>query len=564
MKTVFCMRKSMRLAIIALALIGMIGMPSASSLASSSWKVSEVALPGVNGESNNIAFAFDRYVLVAPYAPSKPIAEDADLSSLDNHFLYLFDTKKPFANPVTISLQTLSSGKTVFYPTKVLFDPTSQIVYVRGTRFIETEEGFNAVEVLAYTRLNLDDNNKPIFNSTISVVDIKGVGAADYCSDAPLDFALGRNGSFLVFTNGASIFTYNIDEGYIYGVDIVPAKDFGPDNQITYLDVDEVTNVVTVCWNSKEKSEDGHVKTLSELSFYNLVEKGSLDLNKRIKPENFPENTAMTPGSRVAITATKDDKNNTISEFAYFVTNDGTLCQIDLDPRTNVSPSVKQLQKFDAFAQESAEDASPRNVKVDSSKRVVGIVKQGFTAQISRPSNGKRGRAKNLIRTLSTFNAVEAPAFAVAKLSKQKGKVLSSNVFTEYFRAEEGLTNFASGTEGQWMISTHSGKLYSIATTDDPQRASPELMVQLGSRTDQIAFCSARSSVVAISSLASDESGEGIAAPGSLIVARPNDISTQATNTMNLFASPDAQNLLASKIVPGPSIRRPCNDKRVN
>src|SRR6185503_3203580 len=102
------------------------------------------------------------------------------------------------------------------------------------------------------------------------------------------------------------------------------------------------------------------------------------------------------PGSRIAITATKDDKNNTISEFAYFVTNDGTLCQIDLDPRTNVSPSVKQLQKFDAFAQESAEDASPRNVKVDSSKRVVGIVKQGFTAQISRPSNGKRGRAKNL------------------------------------------------------------------------------------------------------------------------------------------------------------------------
>ena len=71
------------------------------------------------------------------------------------------------------------------------------------------------------------------------------------------------------------------------------------------------------------------------------------------------------------------------------------------------------------------------------------------------------------------------------------------------------------------MISTHSGKLYSIGTADDPQKASLELMVQLGSRTDQIAFCSARSSVVAISSLASDESGEGIATPGSLIVAKP-------------------------------------------
>ena len=383
------------------------------------------------------------------------------------------------------------------------------------------------------------------------------IGAADNCSDAPIDFALGRNGSYLVFTNGASIFTYNLDQGYIYGVDIVPAKDFSQDNKITYLDVDETTNVVTVCWNNKLKGEDGSVKTLSELSFYNLVENGSLDLNKRIKPENFPENTAMTPGSRVAITAT----NNGESDFAYFVTNDGTLCQVDIDPGTNVSPSVKQLQKFDAFAQTSADDASPRNVKVDSSKRMVGIVKQGFTAQIRRPAGNNRGRAKNLIRTLSTFNAVEEPAFALVKLSKQKSKVLSSNVFTEDFRAEEGLTNFASATEGQWMISTHSGKLYSIGTTDDPQRASLELMVQLGTRTDQIAFCSARSSVVAISSLASDESGEGIAAPGSLIVARPSDVSTQTASTMNIFAS---QNLLASKITPRPSIRRPCNDKRVN
>ena len=86
MKKVFGMHKSMRLAIITLALTGMLGMPTTSSLASGSWKVSEVPLPGVNGESNNVAFAFDRYVLVAPYAPSKPIAEDADLSSSRQSF----------------------------------------------------------------------------------------------------------------------------------------------------------------------------------------------------------------------------------------------------------------------------------------------------------------------------------------------------------------------------------------------------------------------------------------------------------------------------------------------
>ncbi|MGA9772385.1 MAG: hypothetical protein WBV94_25355 [Blastocatellia bacterium] len=557
MKIVSGMHKSMRFAILLLALTGMLGMPSTSSLASAPWKVSEVPLPGVNGESNNVAFAFDRYVLVAPYASTKQIAEDADLSSLDNHILYLFDTKKPFAAPQSIDLKPVGSSKTIFYPTRVVFDPKSQNVYVRGTRFVETEEGFEGIEVLGNTKLNLDDNNKPVFNSSFTVIDIKGVGAADHCSDAPLDFATGQNGSLVVFTNGASIFTYNLDQGYVYKVDIVPAKDFGQDSRITYLDVDDTTNIATVCWNSKSKSEDGNVKTLSELSFYALGKDGSLNLSKRVSSDKFPENASVTPGSRVAISAGSDDR----PDFAYFVTNDGTLCQVDLDSDTNVSTSVKQLQKFDEFAQTSADDASPRNVKIDSSKRMVGIVKQGFTAQIRRPSNGKAGRAKNLIRSLSTFNVVESPAFALVKLGNKKGKVTSSTVFADDFRSEEGLTNFAAGTEGQWMISTHSGKLYSVASSDDPQNANLELLVQLGTRTDQIAFCSARSSVVAISSLTSDESGEGIAAPGALIIAKSNDAGIQTSSAMNLFTS---QNLLASRITHGQSIRRPCNDKRIN
>lgn len=562
MKKIFSMRKSMRLVIIALALTGMLGMPSVSSLASGSWKVSEVPLAGVNGESNNIAFAFDRYALVAPYASSKVIAEDADLSSLDNHFLYLFDTKKPFAAPLSINLQTLTGGKTVFYPTKVVFDSKSQIVYVRGTRFVETTDGFDGIEVIAYVRLNLDDNGKPAFNSTVSVIDIKGVGGADFCNDAPTDFALGQHGSLLVFTNGASVFTYNLDQGYVYKVDIVPVNDFSKDSKITYLDVDEATNLVSVCWNNNVKNEDGTVKTLSELSFYNLGSGGSLNLNKRVGAGKFPENSAMTAGSGIAVTATTTQANEIQPEFAYFVTSNGTLCQVSVDPSENVSStSVKSLQKFDEFAQTSAADASPRNVKVDSSKRMVGIVRQGFTAQISRPSNNNRGKSKNLVRILSTFNAVESPAFALVKLGKKSKVVSSSNIFADAFSGEDGLTNFASGADGQWMISTHSGKLYSIGTADDPQSASLSLTAQLGSRTEQIAFCAARSSVVAISSLSSDESGESISSPGALVIAKSNDSGIQTGSAMNLLST---QNLLASRLTQGPSIRRPCNDKRVN
>jgi hypothetical protein len=559
MKIVFGMHKSMRLAIIVLALTAMLGMPSNSSLASTPWKVSEVPLPGVSGESNNVAFAFDRYVLVAPYAPSNPVADDGDLSSLDNNVLYLFDTKKPSAGAQSIKLETLSGGKAVFYPTRVLFDPKSQIVYIRGTRFVEHEEDFEGIEVLAYTRLNFDDNDKPIFNAGVSIVDIKGIGGDAHCGDAPIDFALGQNGSIVVFTNGASIFTYNLEEGYINQVDIVPTKDFREDSKITYLGVDEATNLVTVCWNSKMKGEDDRVRDHSELSFYDLLSEGSLKLNKRVFSDKFPENTALTAGSGIAITANSNGR----AESAYFVTDDGTLCQVELSSEDPLSSSVKQIQKFDEFARAGADDASPRNVVIDSSKRVVGIVKQGFTAQIRRPSNGRPGRAKNLIRALSAFNAVETPAFALIKFGK-KGKVVSSNVFAEDFRAEEGLTNFVPAGDGQWMISTRSGKLYSVGIADDPQRASLELMTELGSRTDQIAFCAARSSVVAISSLAPDESGEQIASPGSLIIAKAGDVSIQAARGVSLFSTSGFQNVLAGKAAPGKSIRRPCNDKRVN
>src|SRR6185369_4932041 len=215
MKRMFRKNRTVRLATLFLALSAMIGMPSNSSLAAAPWKVSSVVLPGVNGGSNNVAFAFDRYVLVAPYAPLNPIDENSDLKQLDNHFVYLIDTKKPSDGALPISIEGFdpsgNGSKTVFYPTRVLFDPIGRIVYVRGTRFEKQEGGYKGIEVIAYLHLNLDDNNKPIVTSKAVVFDIKGVGTDENCSDAPIDFALGQKGNLLVFTNGASIFTYNVD-----------------------------------------------------------------------------------------------------------------------------------------------------------------------------------------------------------------------------------------------------------------------------------------------------------------------------------------------------------------
>lgn len=555
MRTVFRKNKTAHLAILVLALLGMLGLPHINTEAASPWKVTSVPLAGVNGGSNNVVFAFDRFALVAPYAPSTPINEETDLTQLDNHSIHLIDTKKPSSGVLTAKLETATGSRTVYYPTKVLFDPNSQIAYVRGTRFDSKENGEEPVEVVAYLRLNLDDNGKAIFNSNATVIDIKGVGTDERCSDAPTDFALGQNGKLLVFTNGASILTYNVDLGYIYKVDVVTGK-FGEDSKITFLDVDQSTDIVTVCWSIREKGEGESFKNSSELQFYHLSSDGSLNLIKRVLPWEFPEGTALVPGSNVAI-ALSGEKSE--QKFAYFVTNDGSLNQIDLNSDGFVG-AVKQIQKFDDLAQGSVGDASPRIIKVDSAKRVIGIVKQGFTAQIRRPTNGRPNRP--IIRSLSTFKPVEPPAFALVKLSK-KGKVVSSNLFVSEFSQEEGLTSFIPAADGQWLLSTHSGNLYSVGVGDDPQKASPQLMTYLGPRTDQIAFLSARSSVVAINSFESNENGDEILAMGSLVVAKMSDFSTQSA-TMSLQSRVSSSGSTGKKSGPNLFIRRPCNDKKLN
>src|SRR5215216_5263009 len=112
------------------------GMMSLSPFAAEPDKV-VVDLPGVTGASNNLAFAFDRYILIAPYAPSNTGDDASD--EPNNHFIYLIDTKKPNSEPKAKDLTTAQasdgSSKRLFYPTKLVFDPETNIAYVRGTRY---------------------------------------------------------------------------------------------------------------------------------------------------------------------------------------------------------------------------------------------------------------------------------------------------------------------------------------------------------------------------------------------------------------------------------------------
>ncbi|HVG20088.1 MAG TPA: hypothetical protein VNI02_13640, partial [Blastocatellia bacterium] len=386
---------------------------------------------------------------------------------------------------------------------------------------------------------------------------IKGV-ESENSSDAPLDFALAHKGSLLLFTNGASIFSYNIGKGYVYKVDIVPPEDFNEDSKISYLDIDKATDTLIVCWNKAEKSEGDGVKTSSELSFYGVDSDGTLPFMRRTYSYNFVEGTALTPGSSVAITSTsaKDDPDKLVADFAYFVTNDGSLCQIDFDGQAN----VKQLRKFDELAQPDSGEGSPRVVKYDAAKRVIGIVKQGFTAQIRRPSNGRPGRNKGIVRALNAYTPTEQPAFALVKLGK-KNKVVSSQVFVDGFKNEVGLSNFVYGDDSQWLVSTHSGQLFSLGLSNDPAEMQLQKVAEIGSRIQYIEYFGTRGSVIAISSFESDEEGISITSPGSVVVAKQGESVSQAQSLGAMFlqkvGSPGS--VLASAI---PSIRRPCNVRR--
>ena len=147
-----------------------------SPQAAQPWKVASVNLIGADGANNNLAFAYDRYVLVAPYAPSKVPNDASAVDQLDNYSIYLIDSKRPVnENVLSHPLETPSDHRRLYYPTKVVFDETTKTVYVRGTRYEAVADGIQEIAVLAYVHLNLDDTGKPVFDDNVIMIEQRGI-----------------------------------------------------------------------------------------------------------------------------------------------------------------------------------------------------------------------------------------------------------------------------------------------------------------------------------------------------------------------------------------------------
>jgi len=546
-------RKKARLLALFIGMIIAWGGISFPQFAAGAGSVDKVELPGVTGTGNNVAFAFDRYILVAPYAPSIAVTDETSLADLDNRFLYVIDTKKPNAEPKRKELTTNEASgesKTVYYPTRVLFDPETQVVYVRGTRFEKTDDGYAEVDVIAYLRLRLDTENKPIFDTSVVTIDLKGV-TGKFSSSAPDEFALANKGRLLVFTNGASIFTFNIDEGYIYQVDIVPPGLYGEQNSISYIDVDRSSNTLVVSWNRNVKDDKEREVTQSEISFYQVTSDGILRLLKRAYSDNLPAGSYLTAGSNVVVTSNGETGQ---AEAALFVTSDGSLCQLELNSG-EVSQPVRVLENFPELAQSGSGPASPRLLRFDPSSRVISIVRQGFTAQIRKPTNGKPGR-RGMIRSLGTRVETDEPTLVLARLGK-KNKISSSSVFSGDQGFKGGLTNISTLESGEMLLAGYTGTLYSVGVGAGVSRATLEKAGEIGTRIDRIDFFSTRTSVIAINSYGADETGEQIASPGAIVLAKLDGAAHASSFIQMLLPTPT---LAFAR--PVPSIRRPCNVKK--
>jgi hypothetical protein len=549
MSTVLTKMRRARICVLFISLLLVFGVVSYPRSADTKLKqLYSIGLGGVTGTANNTVLVFGRYVLVAPFAPTKGITEtgDVNLSELDNSALYLIDVKKPTDPPITKNLtgwDASDTSRTVFFPSRVAYDANSKNVYVRGVRFEQKGDEITPIDVIAYVNLHQDADGKPVFDSNVVSIDIPLAGAKGHRM-SPLYFAVSGDGDLLVFTNGASVFSYNLAEGYVQELGIVDSSEYGDNDGISYLDVDSATNIVSICRNRTAEVEGGGSITTSELSFYRLGRYGAFQFLTRVESDGFPNGSALSAGSNVAILS---DAARQDWEFASFVTTDGSLCLVDL--HEGDSTTARQLNNFPELAQSGASSSSPVLVSYDSTNRAIGIVKPGYTVQISRPSNG-RGR---ISRPSNIHIMTGEPVLAMAKLNK-KNKVASVKSFVDAFKDEGGLSNFVNGDASQWLVATYSGKLYSVNLGDDLSNSTLGFVGLIGSNVDRIDYYADRSSLVGISSFTMDPDGFQMESQGSLVVVKI----AQSSDAFVQSFLPTAYTLVKQ----APSIRRPSNIRR--
>lgn len=520
--------------------------------------VFSVPMPGVSSELNNIVET-SAGILVAPFAPFGLTVEDLEekeffkLQKLDNHFLYLINSEDPLASPKSIDLGC-------YWPTKLQFDEATRTAFVRATAYLSAEEGGEPypAEVVAYIHIS----EKGDFDPRVVTIPIKAVGDTDptalfvsstehkWASSAPDEFVLGRQGKFVVFTNGASIYSFSTVEGYINESELVPASDYSLDNSITHLDINYESNTI-VAVVSQRTQKKASWKHFSDIYFLALNENGSFSLISKIGRESFPEKTAVAPGNPVALSLNSETGS---PDFAFAVLNDGTLYRISIS-----DGAVKPIAFFPELATGDGERRAPRSVTYDPLSRSVGIVEHGRRLQVSRPAYGRRGRNGKVSRSFTLNQVLESPAVAVAQIGN-KGKVSSSTVIVDFGSAADSISNLAFAEEGRGLFAASSGKLFSVEVAS----GALSQVGELGVGVDSISYNAAGLRLAGIKSFAVDEAtGEFIdVRDGAVVIAQLAPRSTAGERLASIVASPGGFSRIFAGLFSGKPDRLAASSRR--
>jgi hypothetical protein len=540
------MKRNLKIGSTILIFLIVLSVPSYSGLRTG-LKVQTVEMPGVS-PTNTVAFAFERFALVAPYDPS---GDPESIKDLDNNVLYIVDTKQPKDEPIKVSLGEC------YFPSLVLFDPESQRAFVRGTAFKEAEDGESiSYEVIAHLRLQLQDDGKPVAASSAVMLPIPGRAGEETTPDAPGDMVLGAGGRYLLFTNGVRLFSYNLNEGYLYQFDIFSRDNYGPNSYVSFVGYDEATSTLVVSHNMVARDDAGNEKNRTALKFYTLEANGILPSLKFIEPDAFPEGTFLVPESLVAITADGDG----LPESAYLVANDGGLYHVDLSRDPNGGDLFGGLRRMGHFPEleQLVGSGSPRIVKVDGSSRTVWAYGPGaVVVNIRRPVFSRPTRGSGIRRPVFV-RSEEPPVLIAAQLNGKRTKLTNVTVLSALFAEDLSLSGLVIQEEGQSLVSTYTGRVFSIGYSEGSSDAQAELLGEIGSRVDYLTYNFEREKIVALSSAAQDqdENGETVQRPGGLVIATKREGKNSPVGlSITQMLSPFSPTVGAAV----PSIRRPCN-----
>jgi hypothetical protein len=468
-------------------------------------RVSRVELAGANGSLNNSVSAFGRYQFIAPYDSSAfGDQEEVDLSELDNNVVYLIDSRKPGKEPIVLDLGNCH------FPTRLLYHEASGHLYVRGTEYAVEGDEVSERQVVVKLRVSLDENGKPFISDQSVTFRIPGEDS-EYAAEAPSEFFLAHGGSILVASNGYSVYTFDVADGYRYPV-------LFPGDRITYFDYEEVSGTVTLAFTKHVDREDGSIGYSTWMSFYRLRENGNLDLIRKVDRENFPEELALMEGSSVALSVNAESKS---PEFGFFIGRNGSVCQIDLrasDGEPKSDGEVDVLGSVPELAVGESEVVSGREISYNRAKRLLTVVKRGVKWDVRRPSFVRRGRPR--VRRPSFVRKQEPPALVLIQLNK-KNKMVGVRAMTEEFAEKEGLSNLMiDGDEG--ILVAQTGEMYSLDFSDIDS-LQPRVIGNVGLRIDNIGRGVGQVKFVGVSSF-QPGGGEGVEGEtGALVLVKIRD-----------------------------------------